>query len=360
MDIFHITEDNSKSNFGVTTVVKELNHRLLIEKNDSKIISPIVDISDNYTIYTKPSLQSKIWKHSIELKRFLNKIDIGILHIHGVWMYPQYIASKVAYYKKHPSVLTPHGMLEPWLWNNSYLKKKIYFNLFIKKYFRNISTIHAITDIEKNNLFNLFKHKNIHVIPNSISLNKVKQMEIKNTSDEKYILFLGRLHSKKGIDLLIKAFSMINNSNIKLKIAGPINEYKEELDRLVNSLGLEDKVEFLGSVNGVKKFELYKNAWVFVAPSHSEVVGMVNLEAAAVKTPVITTYETGLMKEWNDNGGVLIHPKVDVIKLALIQCLSWSNEERNDRGNKLYDFIYNNYSWEKNIYKWIELYRSLC
>ena len=128
---------------------------------------------------------------------------------------------------------------------------------------------------------------------------------------------------------------------------------------MVDSLGLSNRVEFLGRVTGNSKFQLFKEAWVFVAPSFSEVVGMVNLEAGLMKTPVITTFETGLLTDWSKNGGILIHPEVDALSKSIEEASRWSDVERNDRGKKLYEFIYKEYSWENKMEAWLSLYNSL-
>lgn len=359
MKILHVTEDNSKTNFGITTVVNDLNNKLNINNINSKVIAPIVNDNDIATIFVKPTFEKKIWKHSLDLKRILMLSEDNIFHIHGIWMYPQYIASKIAYEKNIPYVITPHGMLEPWLWENGTIKKKLYFNLMIKKYFSNANLLHAVTPNEKENLFKLFKHKNIEIIPNLISYTEILNKNIQKEEVEKYILYLGRLDPIKGIDLLIKAYSKIKPRNIKLKIAGPLNDYKDYLEKLVKNLNLTEDIEFLGMIMDDEKIKLYKNAWVFVAPSYSEVIGMVNLEAGILRTPVITTYQTGLYSQWNKNGGILINPNIEELTNALNESLSWSDYERDDRGSRLQEFIIKEYSWENNIFKWIELYKEL-
>lgn len=356
--IHHILEDYSTLSGGLRTVVADLDLWLTQESLVSKIITTKAEASDSVLV-TKRELPKGVWCYSRELKSMLSQVNSGIFHIHGIWMYPQYIASKIAFEKDIPYIITPHGMLEPWLWSKGRVKKELYFNFLLKKYFLNANILHAITHDEKENLFALSGHKNIEVIPNSISYTEIESYQIERNPVEKYILFLGRLHPKKGIDLLINAFATLNAKDIKLKIAGPINEYKIELEQLINSLNITHQVEFVGMVSGREKYQLYKDAWVMVTPSFSEVVGMVNLEAGILETPVITTYQTGLYKEWNENGGVLINPDVEEVKRALSASLEWSESERDERGRKLKQFIVENYSWEINIHKWLELYNGL-
>ena len=358
MKITHTLEDFSKLSGGLRTVVEDLNNNLLENKINSQIVSTRAEKEDNI-IVSQRTLYKGIWCYSDTLKDTLIKTNSDINHIHGIWMYPQYIASKISYKEKIPYIVTPHGMLEPWLWKQGSSKKKLYFNLMIKKYFSNANILHAITPDERDNLYTLFGHKNIEVIPNSISYKEIDSYNIQRQDKEKFILFVGRLHPKKGIDLLIKAVSKLKDKDIRLKIAGPMNEYKNELDILIKNLNIQNRVEFLGMVTGKEKFQLFKDAWVFVAPSFSEVVGMVNLEAGILGTPVITTYQTGLYKAWNKEGGILINPNIDELFSALSASIDWTQEERDARGNALKAFIIENYSWEKNIFKWIELYKGL-
>lgn len=357
MKVHHVLEDYSIASGGIRTVVKDLNEYLA---NNSEIITTRKESQD---INVKCFEPQNGWQYTKGLKNYIvdiaNNLEESIFHIHGVWMFPQYFASKSAKKNKKPYIITPHGMYEPWLWKQGFLKKKIYFELFTKNYFSNANIMHAITEDERDSLYKLFNNKiNIEVIPNLIPTWNIPQIEVVENT-EKYILFLGRIHPKKGVRMLIEAFSKIKIKNIKLKIAGPNSVHQQELIHLVSKLNLKEKVEFLGAVKGAAKFKLYKEAHVFVAPSYSEVVGMVNLEAAIMGTPVITTHQTGLLKQWNSEGGILINPNNLDLKDALTKAVSWTQIERNDRGKMLKEFVLNNYSWERNKNKWDELYGGL-
>lgn len=360
MKILHILEDYSIHSGGIRTVVKELDHKLNQAGLQSFIISSKEEVGDNiYIVNSKnPWLYSKDWNTSLNEIHKLKGIDV--IHIHGVWLYPQYIGAKFALKNKIPFVLTPHGMYEPWIWTKGTLKKKLYYNFLTKKIFSKSHTIHGITTDEIFNLKKLFKNPKFVEIPNLINnIDSLRNREnLKPLPTSKYILYLGRLDSKKGIDLLIKSFSKLEINPYKLKIAGAFNSYKISLEKLVEELGISDKVEFLGLVKGKDKVKLYKEAFVFVAPSHSEVVGMVNLEAAINKVPVITTYQTGLKKEWNNQGGMLINPTEKEIYSSLREVLTWSTETRNAKGEKLFNFVVENYSWNKKIIDWKNMYSN--
>lgn len=358
MNILHVVEDYSIESGGLRTVIKELDFYLKSVNINSFIIASKKEDEDKIkTVETnKPWLYSKAWR--IELTSFIEVNSIDVVHIHGVWMYPQYIMAKICVEKNIPFIFTSHGMYEPWLWLKGRLKKKIYFHLVAKKYFSKANYIHAITLDELKNLKELFKTDKFIQIPNLISINSYAK-NVSTVIDDKYILYLGRLDSKKGIDLLLKSFSKIKDSGFKLKIAGSFNPYKLVLDDLVKKLNIEDCVEFLGLIKGDQKTSIIKKAWTLVAPSHSEVIGMVNLEAAVLKTPVITTYQTGIERGWAKNGGILINPTENDLDIALKTVISWSEEQRNINGVSLFNFVKREYSWEEKLVVWEKAYENL-
>lgn len=360
MNIKHIVEDFSFASGGVRTVVQDLSNHLVLNNVSSEIFTTRKENEDLVNFFPSKKGVALKWCYSKELGCAIEAgPNSSIQHVHGVWMYPQYKGLKEGVKQGFSTVFTPHGMLEPWLWKQGYWKKKLYFDSLLKQNIEKSDIVHAITPAERDNLHNLLKKsKRIEVLPNLISVESIPDI-VSVGSCDKYILFLGRIHPKKGIDLLISAFSKIKDKTLLLKIVGKKNSYSEELIALVDSLGLSERVVFCGHVTGVDKFRLFKEAWVFVAPSFSEVVGMVNLEAGLMKTPVITTYQTGLLPDWGKNGGVLIHPQVDQLIQSLDMVSQWSDSERQERGNSLYDFIMKEYSWENKMGDWISLYNSL-
>jgi glycosyltransferase involved in cell wall biosynthesis len=199
------------------------------------------------------------------------------------------------------------------------------------------------------------------VIPNAIDLDEYPGEGLGREERQRLILFLGRVEPKKGVDILLRAFAMANLSrDWRVAIIGPVwsPAYQEELERIVAENGLGDRVSFLGPVFGEEKRSWLRRAWIMVAPSHSEVVGLVNLEAAALQTPSITTHETGLF-DWESGGGLLIHPEVDQLCFALERVCAWSESERAERGMASRRLVSERYSWNAVLPKWISLYESL-
>ncbi len=374
MKILHVTASHAKADGGVTTVVNDLVHNIsrigayscILAATDEEEFAPEgVDFVKAGSGCNKFSaLFSSEIKESI--RRIIEQKKISVIHIHGVWRPLQVVASRVAKEMGIPFIVTSHGMLEPWLWTGKglkgWLKKKIYFHLISYPAFKYAQLIHAITDQESKNLRLLFSDNKHVIVPNVIDfdLNIVsKQGEMRY---EKVFLYIGRINPKKGIDILLEAFHKSDLSLAwTLVIAGPeeVPEYVIQLREFISTNGLESKVKFIGLVYGDEKENLYRSSWVTVAPSFSEVVGMVNLESAVYQTPSITTFETGLW-DWEKGGGMLVHPNVDELSKAL-QCASqWSEIERVERGRKSYDFVKNNYSWDAVLPQWDSIYSSVA
>jgi glycosyltransferase involved in cell wall biosynthesis len=376
--IFHITDELSPES-GVSGMIMQISRYLAGQGWESTILSPagresLAPAAMNLIKF--PLVPGGVWRFPRGLKSYLrrlSRIDGPILHLHGVWMGFQWSAARVARQQKIPALLSPHGMLNSWHFRHRgfrELRKLIYWRTVAYPAFRHFPMIHAITSPERDELARWFPGQCIRVIPNAIDLEAVDSVlakvgdESSPLIDEPYLLFLGRLHPVKGIELLIEAFAKsIRNikRRFRLLIVGPESDpsYTANLKSLVRRLGVEEKVIFLGPVFGLQeKLSLYRHAWAFCAPSHIEVMGLVNLEAASAGLPVVTTHETGLCG-WQEGGGVLVHPRVEELSRALEQVFSWSESEQRDRGRKLRQLVERRYSWQAVGPQWLELYSSL-
>jgi glycosyltransferase involved in cell wall biosynthesis len=374
---YHITDDFSPQ-AGVPGMITQLTRYLASQGWATTILSSDKQTSPlppDINMVKFPLVSGKVWRLPRGLKSYLQqlpRLDVPILHLHGIWMGFQWLAARVASQQKLPVLLSPHGMLNSWhLTQTGFkeLRKLIYWRTVAYPAFRHIPLIHAVTPRERDDLARWFPGQSIRVIPNAIDLEDMNHLhssagkEPSPLVDEPYLLFLGRLHPVKGIDLLIAAFGQSIKGikrNFRLVIAGPESDaaYVAKLKSLVSLLRLEQKVTFLGPVVGPQKVALYRHAWAFCAPSQAEVMGLVNLEAASAESPVVTTYETGL-DDWQEGGGVLIHPQVEELSRALKQVFFWSESERQERGKKLRQLVERRYSWQVVGPQWLELYAGL-
>jgi glycosyltransferase involved in cell wall biosynthesis len=375
--IFHITDDFT-SESGVTGMIMQLTRYLVAQGEAATILAAAKQVSPvppDINLVTFPLVTGGIWRFPKGLKPYLQhlgQLQGQIFHLHGIWMGFQWIAARVAFQQKSPILLSPHGMLNSWHLRHigfRELRKLIYWRTMAYPAFRHIPLIHAITPRERDEIAGWLPGQVIEVIPNAINLEAMDKLRARAGDepsplvDEPYLLFLGRLHPVKGIELLIEAFAQSIKGitrNFRLLIVGPESDpaYSAKLKSLVSLLRVEEKVTFLGPVVGPQKVSLYRHAWAFCAPSHTEVMGLVNLEAASVELPVVTTHETGL-GGWQEGGGVLVHPQVEELSRALKQVFAWSNQERQDRGRKLRQLVERRYSWAAVGPQWLELYAGL-
>jgi glycosyltransferase involved in cell wall biosynthesis len=371
MKILFITEDHSKNNYGITTVLSQLISELM--EYDSTIQPFLVSTSTETVackknFYTKLIPPSKIlagWRWSPfllhHIEQIVNDQQIDLIHINGLWMAAQWAGLRVAKKRNLPCIISSHGMLESWFWERSSksknLKKSIYFKSMITPNLPKTTIVHAITPLEQENLRKWFPQQKSVIIPNAIKVDPYHT----ETIPQKYFLFIGRLHPKKGVDLFIQAFHNAHlDKEWKLILAGPkeVPAYVDLLKQMIQNLGLSDQVQMIGPVFSAEKEALIQNAWVMVVPSYSEVIGMVNLEAAVNFVPSITTFETGLL-DWATGGGELIHPNVDELTAKISESAAWSNEERIERGKRSRQLVLEKYSWNVVLPLWKNTYQSM-
>jgi len=253
----------------------------------------------------RQSFMDKLWtSYSLDFSKAINQNihKFDIIHIHEIWHYSNYIAGRAAKGSGKPYVVTVHGALDPWCLNYKSFKKKIYASLIQKHILKEASAIHAITNEEVRQIKNFVNNKNIIMIPNGINpedfmdLPSRKELEklYPKLKGKKIILFMGRIHPKKGLDLLAKAFRRIGRErdDVYLLIAGPDNvDYKEKIEKILKEEGVLDKVIFTGMLKDRKKLVALGGSDIFILPSYSEGFSMAILEAMISKLPVIITHQ---------------------------------------------------------------------
>jgi glycosyltransferase involved in cell wall biosynthesis len=230
--------------------------------------------------------------------------------------------------------------------------------------FRSIRVIHAITPEEQGHLAGLFKDHTIALIPNAADLDEIDRSLAAlpgSARKEPVIGFLGRFHPKKGVEILIQAFvEAALPPEWHLVLAGPAGQsaYMTKLADLARRSPARDRIRFAGPLSGDAKWRFYQTATVVAVPSLSEVMGMVNLEAAACGTPTITTYNTGLV-DWEAGGGMLIHPATRELAEALNVMCSLGAVEYRRRSLAARRLVETQYSWQVVRQRWMTLYNSV-
>lgn len=292
MKVIHFVAAIDCSLGGVSTymqlLTKELGQltELIIVTWPTKSPLPLV----NCKVVYLPLFLSQTPKYLLQWRRLLLDFQPDIVHINGIWMLQTWLFQREAIKQGIPTFITLHGMLEPWILQRNRCKKRLALFLYQREAIRKANILITTAESEKQHVLELGYNSSVVFIPNGIDVSKIpikKDWEIK-----KKILYLSRVHEKKGIELLLKvAFSLRNDlQDYEIIIAGEgEQEYIQGLKQQIKQMGIENIVNFVGGVYGDKKWELYSESDFFVLPTFSENFGYVIAEALACGVPVITT-----------------------------------------------------------------------
>ena len=249
----------------------------------------------------------KIWYFRSNLMRFLyfspslgkalfdQVKSYDLIHVHSIYVWPTWIATRIAQRYKIPYLISPRGMLVKGLIQrkNRFLKT-LWIKLIERHHLENASAIHMTSELEAREAkkFN-FNLPRIFVVPNGVEEGISSHPILKKISPVPLLLYLGRIASKKGLDRLIPALAYVPEA--QLVITGNDEEnYSPYLEKLARAHQVRDRITFTGPLYGEEKIALLKGATVFVLPSYSENFGVSVLEAMAVGCPVVVTPEVGL------------------------------------------------------------------
>ena len=281
-------------------------------------------------------------------RKNIKKFDI--CYIHGLWSFPQLVVAYYARKFKIPYIVTVHGMLNPWALNEKRIKKKIYLTLFEKHNLNRAAAIHALTNTEKQHILKTVgKKKDVFVIPNGLWLEPSDCLKYVESKKNSTVLFLGRVHKVKGLDMLIPAFANLNNDypEWKLVIAGPDEGgYKKTLVELSKKYKIEDKVQFVGKVHGKQKEELFISSGLFVSPSYSEALSVAAIEALRYSLPLLITKTCNFPEVVKSGAGIEVVPSQDAIQVGLEQLIGLSVGQRKEMGKRGFQLIKEKYSMD--------------
>ena len=231
---------------------------------------------------------------SQEMEEYVLANEFDLIQMQSMWDIPYHQLATIA--RKHhiPYIITPRGMLEPWSLQQKRWKKKLALMLYQMKDLKHAACIFTTAEMEAQHVRDLGVKAPMSVIPNGIATDGYS---CRTSIDvvKKQVLFLSRIHVKKGIELLIDAWKKLSSdfSEWNLVIAGNGDEdYISTLKQRISFSGLDNCASIIPPVFGDAKAKLYQESSLFCLPSFSENFGMVIAEAMACGVPAITTYGT--------------------------------------------------------------------
>jgi glycosyltransferase involved in cell wall biosynthesis len=292
-----------------------------------------------------------------------------VVHFHGLWQGHTRRGCRTARLANVPYVVAAHGMAEPWAMRHKALKKKVYTALIEGRNLRRASCLHALSRPEVGHLRTLAPRTPIALVPNGVELSPFDDLppradleaEFPELTGKFVVLFFGRLHVKKGLDLLAGALGTLGRDHPEVHVLLAGNDdgaLQPFLDR-TGAEGLADRITVLGHVSGDRARRVWAAADAFVLPSYSEGFSMAILEAMACRLPVLITTACHFPELAAAEGGIVVEPTMGGVTTGLRELVERSDADRAQLARNGRALVDRRYTWDRqagrlaSIYQWV-------
>lgn len=291
---------------------------------------------------------------------------VDVIHQHGLWSMLSHAVADTRKQCSTPTIISAHGMLEPEALRISAFKKKVFGAFIEKQNLRDAACLHALTKAEATHYRDFGLTRPIAVIPNAIRI--PDQQDHGNTVPSTHLpagrvlLYLSRLHPKKGLPALLHAWKEVlpSNSDWNLMIVGPDeNGHKQTLEYTIAQNNIP-AATIHDPVYGAEKHQLLARADAFVLPSTSEGFPMAILEAAAHRCPVLQTTTCYFPELAQSGGAIEVEPGPKTLAEGLHKMLELSAEEREYMAGKAHDYVQTHHSPQRITQQFVELYQHVA
>lgn len=279
-----------------------------------------------------------------------------IFHSHGLWRMPNVYAGWAARGPRTRLIVSPHGALAEWALRKSRYRKKAFWALLQRQALGTATCFHATSEAEYDDIRRAGLKQPVCVLRHGVDLPPP------NTIDRKRrVLFLGRVHAQKGMEILLHAWKAVEPAfpDWDLEIVGPGEpRHVRSFETLAVRLGIE-RAFFRGPLYGPRKLIALQEASLFVLPSFSESFGIAVAESLAAGTPVIVTKGTPWREVEGRGAGWWIDPGQGSLELALKSALSKPSAELEAMGNAGRRWMQSDFAWDDIGVQWAQTYRWL-
>jgi glycosyltransferase involved in cell wall biosynthesis len=293
-----------------------------------------------------------------------------VVHLHGLWQGHTRRGAQAARRAGVPYLIAAHGMAEPWALRHKAIRKKVYTALIEGKNLGRASCLHALSRPEVGHLRALAPRTPIAWIPNGVDLGPFDglpprahlETDHPDLAGKFVLLFFGRLHVKKGLDLLSRAFAAIARDwpELHLLLAGNDDGAWQTFRGALSEDGLTDRVTYVGHVAGEAARRVWGAADAFVLPSYSEGFSMAILEALAARLPVIATTACHFPELTRSEAAIVVEPDEPGILSALRELHDRSNSDHEVMALRGRQLVEDHYTWERQGRRLAEVYRWLA
>ncbi len=359
---------------GLSTAVPELSRQIALQSGCTMHLAAFCAPGEQYSREATSALQLTEWP--LSRKRWL--LEPGLrqsfsaliaksngVHIHGLWEQSTLASAQAAHRQRLPYVVSAHGMLEPWALQQKAFKKQVYAALIERRILERATCLHALTAAEAQDYRRFGCTAPIAVIPNGVTVPESLSpdlflREFPALAGKRVILFLSRLHKKKGLDLLLASWPQTSAQfpEARLVLAGPdADNVRAQLEGSLANSNLAGSVLLPGMLRDEMKWSALVAAEGYVLPSFSEGLSMSVLEAMGVGLPVIISRHCNLPEVEVLGAGAVIPAEVTPLTESLLQLLRRSPEENAAIGQRGRDHVLRHFSWASVASAMTEVYR---
>jgi glycosyltransferase involved in cell wall biosynthesis len=297
---------------------------------------------------------------SPEMRRWLRGVaasrEAALIHNHSLWMMPNVYAGWAAAKANTPYLVSPRGTLSAWAMRSGSAVKRVFWPLVQRPALNAVTCFHATAEAELADIRRMGFRQPVAVIPNGIDLPATLNP---GSSGPRTLLFLGRIHPIKGLDLLLGAWRAVQDRHPDwvLKLVGPDSDgYLGQLKVSVERLGAK-RVDFRGEVKGDEKWAAYRAADLFVLPSHSENFGVSVAEALASGLPAVVSKGAPWSGLEANGAGWWVDTSVEGLSRAFDHSMSLPVYALQDMGRRGRAWMERQFSWERIASQMAETYR---
>jgi glycosyltransferase involved in cell wall biosynthesis len=310
------------------------------------------------------ALRRLVWSPALGRRLHESIRDFDIVHLHGVYLWPMWAARRAAVRAGVPYAVTPHGMLiRELIHRKSRWLKTAWIHLIERTTLAQASGLQVTAGVEADELIalGLARPNDVTLIPNGLDApSQHIPLSLTPLADlpRPYALFLSRINWKKGLERLIEAWKQV--SGLYLVIAGNDEEaYTPRLKALAQSLGVSERVLFVGPVSDEHKWALYEQAQMFLLPSYSENFGMVVAEALGMGCPVVVTPEVGMAELVRSSGaGIVTGNEPGNLAAAVLSLLN-DESGRREMGHRGRELVRQQLAWSRVVEQMEDFYRRM-
>ncbi len=292
-----------------------------------------------------------------------------VVHIHAVWEEIQYQAGRLAQRMGTPYIITPHGMLDPWNMSRRGWLKRVYLALRLRSSFDHAAALHCTTAIEEQWVRQYGFGSSTFVEPLGIDLREFTPPPARGVfrcahpeiGDRKIIVYLGRIHRGKGLELLVPALAQADVPEAMLVVIGPDSfGFQATVESMIAEHRLQDRVLFTGMLNGTARLLPLADAALLALPSFHENFGLAVVEALAMGCPVVVSDQVNLHREIAAAGVGLVTPtEVPALAAALRRYLR-DEGARSAAAGRAVAFARAHFDLEQIAAHWVEHYRRVA